>query len=457
MSQVLEHAQAMVKAALAAGADAADALLVQSAETHASIRLGQPEEIERAESSGIGLRVWVGKQVASVSGTDTSPETLKRLAEQAVNIARVAPEDPYATLAPEGLLAVQPNAAALDLVDQNPPDLAWLQAQCKIAEKAARALPGITNSRGGSGSMGSAEVGIATSHGFAHSYRTSSCNLSVSVLAGEGTAMERDYAMSNARHRAELRDAADIGREAAERTLRRMDARPAKSGLVPVIYEPRVAKGLVSSLVSALSGTAVANGTSFLRDSMGKQILRAGVRVIDDPTLVRGLGSRPFDGEGVAAKRLVLIEDGVLQSWLLDVRTALRLGLTTTGHAIRGLSGPPAPAPSNLYLEAGSDSPEALIAEVKDGFYVTETSGHGVNLITGDYSQGASGIWIENGKLTYAVSGVTIAGKLTDMFANFTPANDLKFESRVNAPTVGVGRLTVAGSAADKMQETSAA
>lgn len=448
MSQVLELAEAMVKAARAAGADAADALLVQSAETHTSIRLGQPEEIERAESSGIGLRVWVGRQVASVSGTDTSAETLKRLAEQAVNIARVAPEDPYATLAPDSLLAQHPDAAMLDLVDQNPPDLAWLQAQCREAEEAARAVPGITNSRGGSGSMGSAEVGIATSRGFAQSYRTSSCNLSVSVLAGEGTTMERDYATSNARHRAGLRSAAEIGREAAERTLRRMDARPAKSGVVPVIYEPRVAKGLISSLASALSGTSVANGTSFLRDSMGKRILRAGVRMIDDPTILRGLGSRPFDGEGVTARRLALIDDGVLQSWLLDTRTALRLGLATTGHAIRGLSGPPAPAPSNLYLEAGNDSPEALISEIKDGFYVTETSGMGVNLVTGDYSQGAAGIWIENGRLTHAVSGVTIAGKLADMFANFTPANDLVFESRVNAPTLGVGRLTVAGSAA---------
>ncbi len=443
----IETAQRMIEAARAAGADAADALLVQSAETHASIRLGNPEEIERAESAGIGLRVWVGKQVASVSGTDTHPDTLKRLAEQAVAIARVAPEDPYATLAPEPLLAGNIDASALDLVDDNPPDLAWLQAQCRLAEEAARAVPGITNSRGASGSVGSAEVALATTQGFACSYRTSSCNLSVSVLAGEGTTMERDYATSNARHRSQLRDPAAIGREAAERTLGRMHARPARSGLVPVIYEPRVARGLISALSSALSGTAVANGTSFLRDAMGTRILREGVDLIDDATLVRGLGSRPFDGEGVPARRLALIENGVLQSWLLDARTALRLGLTTTGHAIRGLSGPPAPAPSNLFLKAGPDSPEALIGEVKDGFYVTETSGMGVNLVTGDYSQGASGMWIENGKLAYAVSGVTIAGKLADMFANFTPANDLAFESRLNAPTLGVGRLTVAGSA----------
>ncbi len=440
----LEYAERLVARARAAGADQADALFVRSAETHASIRLGQPEDIERAESAGLGLRVWVGQQVASLSGTDVSEESLNALAEQAVAIARVAPEDPFATLAPSERQASE--TPDLDLFDQDPPDLHWLQEQCRQIEDIARAAPGISNSRGASGGMGSAEIALVTSAGFAQAYRSSSVNLSVSVLAGEGLTMERDYSSSSARHRAQLKSPEEIGREAAERTLARLHARRPESGVVPVVFDPRVARGIVSALASAVSGTAVANGTTFLRGAMGTQILRPGLRIVDDPTRPSGLASRPWDGEGIASRRLVLVEDGVLQSWLMDTRTAKRLGLATTGHAVRGLSGPPAPAPTNLYLEPGADSPEALIGEIESGLYVTETSGMGVNLVTGDYSQGASGLWIEKGKRAYAVSGLTIAGKLSDMFANLTPANDLIFDGRVNAPTLGVGRMTVAGS-----------
>ena len=444
---LLTQAEKLLSFARDAGASAADALAVQSAQTHVSCRLGVPEDLERAESASLGLRVWVGDQVASVSTTDTAEDTLRRMAEQAVAMARLAPADPYATLAPEALLATHIDTDALDLVDQGPmPSVAELQSQCIRLEETARGFAGISNSEGASASAGDTSIAIVTSQGFAHYYRGTSFGLSGSVLAGEGTGMERDWGSSSARHRADLETPEAVGTDAAERTLRRLNPRRVATCEVPVVFEWRVARSLLSTIATALSGSAVANGASFLRDSMGQKIFPESIHVTDDPLRPRGQASRPFDGEGVASKKLTLIEGGVLQSWLLDSRTALRLNLTTTGHATRGMSGPPAPAPTNLTLLPGTDSLEAMLADIGTGLFVTDGFGGGANIVTGDFSQGVAGFWVENGVIAYPVSEITIAGKLSTMFANLQAANDLLYRGRINSPSICVGRMTVAGS-----------
>jgi PmbA protein len=286
---------------------------------------------------------------------------------------------------------------------------------------------------------------LVTSHGFHGAYLSSRHGVSMTAIAGNGTGMERDYDYSSVRHAADLESADKIGRSAAMRAVARLNPRKVSTRKVPVVYDRRVAGTLVSHLAGAANGAAVARKTSFLRDKMGQKLFADGVRIVDDPLRKRGLRSRPFDGEGVACKPLALVEDGVLRSWLLDCATARELNLTTTGHAQRGVSTVPSPAPSNLHLEAGSVTPDELIADIKDGFFVTDLIGMGVNMVTGDYSRGASGFWIENGKCTFPVSEVTIAGHLIDMFRALTPANDLEFRYATNAPTLRLEGLTVAG------------
>ena len=286
---------------------------------------------------------------------------------------------------------------------------------------------------------------LVTSHGFRGAYLGSSHGVSMTAIAGTGTCMERDYDYSSVRHASDLDAPAKIGRTAGERAVERINPRKVSTRKVPVVFDPRVAGTLVSHLASAVNGAAVARKTSFLRDKMGDKLFASGIRIIDDPLRLRGLRSHPFDGEGVAGKKLALIDDGVLRSWILDCATARELGLATTGHASRGVSSTPSPGASNLHMEAGTLSPDALIADIKDGFYVTDLIGMGVNMVTGDYSRGASGFWIENGKRTYAVSEVTIAGHLLDIFRTLTPANDLEFRYGTNAPTVRLEGLTVAG------------
>jgi PmbA protein len=286
---------------------------------------------------------------------------------------------------------------------------------------------------------------LATSHGFRGAYLSSRQGVSMAAIAGEGTAMERDYDFSSALHGSDLDSAEAIGRSAGERAVARVNPRKVPTKRVPVVFDRRVAGGLVGHLASAVNGSAVARKTSFLKDKLGEKLFQDGIRIVDDPLRRRGLRSRPFDGEGVAGRRLAIVEDGVLKTWLLDCATARELHLATTGHAGRGVSSSPSPGPSNLHLEAGPLSPDALIADIKEGFYVTELIGMGVNQVTGDYSRGATGFWIENGRRTYPVSEVTIAGNLIAMFRALTPANDLEFRFGTNAPTLRVEGLTVAG------------
>jgi len=436
-------AEKLVRAAKAAGADASDAVAVRSVSQSVEVRDGALEESERAESDDVGLRVFVGKRQATISTNDIAGISPQTLAERAVAMARAAPEDAYAGLADKERLAQ--SFPDLDLIDPRVPEVAALEQSAREAEAAALAVAGVSKSGGASASFGIGGMVLATSEGFRGSYLASRRGLSVMAIAGEGTGMERDYDFSSALHASDLDAPAIIGQRAGERAVRRLNPRKVKTQSAPVIFDPRVAGSLVSHLASAANGASVARKTSFLTDKRGAKLFRDNIRIIDDPLRRRGLRSHPFDGEGVAVKKLVLVDNGVLQSWLLDSATARELGLVTTGHAARGVSSPPSPSPTNLYLEPGALTPQALIAETGTGFYVTDLIGMGTNLVTGDYSRGASGYWIENGELAYPVSEVTIAGHLFDMFASLTPANDLQFRYGTNAPTVRVEGLTIAG------------
>ena len=442
-SPLIALAERLVEAARKAGADSADAVAVRSVSLSVEVRDGNVEETERAEGDDVGLRVLVGRKQAVVSTNDLKGNGADALAERAVAMARVAPEDKYAGLADAALLTH--TFPELDLIDPALPDVGTLEQHARAAESAALAVKGVSKSGGASAGAGIGGMVLVTSHGFRGSYVASSHSISAMAIAGEGTGMERDYDYTSARHAGDLEAIEKIGRSAGERAVKRLNPRKVETRRVPVVYDPRVAGSLVGHLASAINGSSIARKTSFLRDRMGERLFPKGIRIIDDPLRPRGLRSHPFDGEGVAGRALAVIEDGVLTSWFLDSATARELSLTTTGHASRGVSSSPSPSPTNLHLAAGRASPRELIAAIKDGFYVTDLIGMGANLVTGDYSRGASGLWIENGELTFPVSEVTIAGRLNDMFASLEPANDLVFRYGTNAPTVRVEGLTVAG------------
>jgi len=438
-----ERAERVVKAALAAGADAADAAALRSMSLSIEVRDGAVEESERAEGDDLGLRVLVGKRQAVVSTNDLSADGTAMLAERAVAMARVAPEDKFAGLADPRLLAH--DFPDLDLIDPDLPSVGELEKRARQAETAALSVKDVAKSGGASASAGIGGMVLVTSTGFNGAYLSSRQGVSMMAIAGSGTGMERDYDYTSALHASDLDSPAAIGRSAGERAVKRLNPRKVTTRKVPVVFEPRVAGTIVGHLASAANGASVARKTSFLRDKMGETIFADGITIVDDPLRKRGLRSQPFDGEGVGGKKLALIENGVLRSWLLDCAAARELGLETNGRAQRSTSSVPSPGPSNLYMEPGKLSPEELIADIKDGFYITDLIGMGVNMVTGDYSRGASGYWVENGKLTYPVSEVTVAGHLLDIFRHLTPASDLKFRYATNAPTLRLEGLTVAG------------
>jgi len=432
----------LISRARAAGADAADAVMIAGTSLGVQRRLGQTEHVERSEGRDLGLRVFLGKRAAMVSSTTFDPSGFNQLAERAVAMAKVVPDDPYAGLADT---AAPPDPMALDLDDPSEPDTATLLARAGLAEDAAMAVPGINNSEGASAGYGRTEAFLVTSAGFAGRATRTSHSVSATALAGSGTGMQRDYDYHSAVHLADLDDPAAIGRSAGERTIARLNPiRPATAKL-PVVYDPRVSGGLVGHFVGAINGASVARGTSFLKDKMGQLVFAKGIAIHDDPRRVRGQRSRVFDGEGTPTAARALIEDGVLTTWLLDSRSARQLGLTSTGHAARGTGGPPSPSATNLYLAAGTLSPAELMADIRLGLYVTELIGMGINGVTGDYSRGAAGFMIRDGKLAEPVAEITIAGNLIDMFAHLTPASDLQFRRGTDAPTVRVEGMTLAG------------
>ncbi|UVO51564.1 metallopeptidase TldD-related protein [Sphingomonas sp. SUN019] len=442
--QARDRAQDIVARAQKAGADAADAVFAADASTEISIRLGKLEDVGRSESGDLGLRVFVGKRSASVSTSDLSDDALSALVDRAVAMAREAPEDEWAGLAPaERLMHGAP--PLLDLDDGGEIAPTFLREVALAAEDAARAVPGVTNSEGGGASAGRSVWALATSHGFAGSYATTSYGLSASVIAGEGGGMQRDYAYHSTRHLNRLEAADDIGRRAGTRAVARVNPAKVPSGPMPVVFDPRVGASLLGHLTGAISGQAIARKTSFLLDALGTQVFAKGVSIHDDPHRPHGLRSRPFDGEGLPVSPTAIINDGMLEMWLLESAAARQLGLEPTGHAARGVGGAPGVTTSNLYMAAGRVPPATLIADIKYGVFVTELIGMGVNGVTGDYSRGAAGFLIEDGEVTTPVAEFTIAGNLKPMFANLTPANDLEFRYGVNVPTIRIDGMTVAG------------
>jgi len=434
----------LIAGAKAAGADAADAVLFESADLGVTWRMGKLEEVERSEAQDLGLRVLIGRRQAAVSSTDHSDAALAELAERCVAMAKLAPEDPYCGLAPEDRLA-KPPFLDLDLLDPAEPSAERLTGLARATEEAALAVDGVANSSGASAHWGRGAKHLATSAGFRGTSRGARHSISVSVLAGQGVAMERDDDYSSALHAEDLRAPEDVGRTAGERTVKRLGPRKVGSQSVPVIYDNRVSSSLLRHLAGAVNGGAVARGVSFVKNKLGAQIFAPGVTVTDDPHRKRGFASRAYDGEGVANAPLDLIEDGRLTTWILNSAQARQLGLETNGRASRGAGGPPGASTTNLYMHPGSASPEELMSDIKAGLLVTDMFGPSVNANTGDYSVGVSGFWIENGAPAYPVSEVTIAGNLLEMYPTVAPASDLEFRAATNAPSLRVEGMTVGG------------
>jgi PmbA protein len=432
----------LIAHARAAGADAADALLASGTSLGVQRRLGKTEHVERSEGRDLGLRVFIGQRSAVVSATSVDPSSFAALAERAVAMARVVPEDPYAGLAET---AAPPEVIALDLVDSTEPDTEALVARAAAAEDAARAVSGVTNSEGADAGFSRTEIALVTSAGFAGRRVRTGHSVSATALAGSGTGMQRDYDYHGTVHLADLDDPTVIGRSAGERAVRRLNPTRPKTAKIPVLFDPRVAGSLLGHFVGAINGASIARGTSFLKDRLGQRVFGTGIFVHDDPRRIRGLRSREFDGEGTPTSARALIDDGVLTTWLLDSRSAKQLGLRSTGHASRGTGGPPSPGATNLYLAPGPKTPAELMADIKTGLYITEMIGMGVNGVTGDYSRGAAGFMIRDGALAEPVAEITVAGHLTEMFANLVPANDLVLRRGTDSPTVRLDCLTMAG------------
>jgi PmbA protein len=435
-------AQSLVERGIAAGATAADALYAGNRSSSVQVRLGELEDVNRSEGEEIGLRIFVGQRSATVASSDLSDEALCVLVERCLAMAREAPEDPYAGLAPASLLA-HGELPYLDSDDHLEPDPTELRTRALAAEEAALAIEGVTNSSGASASASATTVALATSGGFAGAYRTSAHSGSAVMIAGEGETMQRDYASHSARHLSDLDSAEEIGLKAGTRAVARLNPSRPKPGKFPVLFDPRVSTSLLGHFSGAISGSAIARKTSFLQEKLGQQVFASGVTIIDDPLRIRGLRSRPFDGEGVAVSRQELVSNGILNQWVAESASARQLGIEPTGHAARGVGGSPSASPSNLYIAPGVRSREELLAAFPDAVLIVELIGQGVNPVTGDYSRGAVGFMVRDGEIAEPVCEITVASNLVDMFAMLEPGSDLEFRRGIDAPTILVPEMTV--------------
>jgi PmbA protein len=440
LEKLQNDASRLVTAAIRAGADACDCIVAHGQSLGISVRDGKVEDTNRAEADDFSLRVFCGHQVASISANALLD--IDALAARAVAMARVSPEDPYQGLAPQNHLAS--TFPQLDLLDEKPADTAGLTEAALACESGGLAVDGVSKSLGAGAGWGVTGFVLATSGGFEGQYCRSRISISAGMVAGDGVKMERDHEFRSVVHVEDLPAPVEIGRIAGERAVRRLNPRQIKSGRVPVVFDRRVSAGIAGALAGAINGASVARGTSFLRNDMGKRIASPSITLRDDPLRLRGLGSRPFDGEGMPVEPIEPVRGGMLECWLLDWATGRELGLESNGRAGRTGSGT-SPSTTNCYIEAGTLAVDEMIGSLASGLLVTETIGHGVNMVTGDYSKGASGFWIENGELAFPVSEITIAGNLRDMFANMTPASDLQFRHATNAPTLLVEGMTVGG------------
>jgi PmbA protein len=434
----------LVAAALEAGADAAEAVTSERASLSIGVRNGALEDVEREESRDLGLRVFIGRRQATVSASDLSDKTRARLVERAVAMAKLAPEDPYAGLAPQDRLAKGP-FPDLDLYDPTERSADELQAAASEAEAVALAVEGVSLSEGGHAAASSSRWRLVTSHGFDGAYHGSAFSLGVGVIAEKDGVKERGGEHRAVRHLSDLPSAASIGDYAGRRAIARVGARKIASTTAPVIFENRVATQILSPLLGAISGPSIARGTSFLKDKLGQQVLPKGANLIDDPFRPRGLGSTPFDDEGVAVERKAIVEDGVLTTWLLNSSAAAQLGLASTGHASRGLAGPPGVSTHNLHLEPGEQDLNGLMGQAGSGLLITSMFGPSLNGNTGDWSAGVSGFWFENGAIAYPVSEITVAGKLTDLWARMVAGSDLEFRGGFNSPSLLFDAVAIAG------------
>jgi PmbA protein len=436
--------QEVVDAALKAGADAAEAVSAERRALSITVRLGELEEVEREEARDLGLRVFVGRRQASVSGSDISAEARAKLVERVVAMAKLAPEDPYAGLADPDRLARGP-LPELDLFDPTEPTPEALEEKARAAEAAARAVPKVTNSDGASASWSASQWTMVTSAGFAGVHRASGFSLGASAIAGDEQGMENGYEGRSVRWQSDLPDPDFIGAEAGRRAAQRLGARKIASTTAPVIFENRLAASLLGPMVGAISGPSIARGTSFLKDKLGQQVFAKGVTITDDPHRPRGLGSSPFDDEGVANAPRAVIDEGVLTTWLLNSSSARQLGLQTTGHASRGLAGPPGVGTSNLTLQPGVRTQAELMKDAGCGLLVTSMFGPSLNANTGDWSVGCSGFWFEAGEIAYPVTEITVAGNLLDIYGRLVPGSDLEIRGSSNAPSLLVDALAIAG------------
>jgi PmbA protein len=434
----------MVAAALKNGADAAEVVSAERAALSVTVRLGALEEVEREESRDVGLRVFVGRRQASVSGSDVSREGRAKLVERVIAMARLAAEDPWAGLAPADRLARRDHQD-LDLFDATQWSAEDLENYAQDAEDEARATPGVTNSNGGSASWSASAWRLVTSDGFAGRHRASTFSLSAQAIAGEGSGMEQGAEGRATRWAEDLPAPEAIGAEAGRRAVAALGARKIASATASVVFENRLAASLLGPLIGAISGPSVARGVSFLKDRLGKALFAAGVTLTDDPHRARGLGSAPFDDEGVANRAFDIIDDGVLTTWLLNASSGRQLGLQTTGHASRGLAGPPGVGPSNLTLLPGIRDQAALMADAGRGVLITSMFGPSLNPNTGDWSVGCSGQWFENGQMTHPVTEITVAGNLIDIYGRLIPGSDLEIRGAANAPSILVDALAIAG------------
>lgn len=438
--------QQLLDAARSAGADAADAIAVDGTSVSIAVRAGSLEQAERSEGVEVGLRVLIGHRQACVSSSDTKPDIIAQMAARAVTMAREAPEDPHAGLADPAQLATDTDSAALQLFDPtDEPDPAALQDDAARAEAAALRNPGVSQVQSASAGYGRTRVHLAASNGFSGGYTRTERGLSCVAISGSGTGMERDYDYDSRIFQADLRDAEDIGTQAAARAVERAGARRPKTGAYPVIFDERIASSLIGSLLQATNGMMIARGSSWLRDALGEQVLPKGLSLIEDPHRPRASGSRMFDAEGLPTARRAIVDDGVLTGWTLDLATARKLGLQSTANAARGTGAPPSPSVTNVALTQGTQSRDDLLRDMGTGLLITSMIGSTINPNTGDYSRGASGFWVENGELAYPVNECTVAGNLRDMLMRITPANDARtYLSRV-VPSLLVEGLTLAG------------
>jgi PmbA protein len=434
----------VVAAALKAGADAAEAVVADRQSLSVTVRLGALEEVEREEARDLGLRVFIGQRQASVSGSDLSQDARARLVERVVAMARLAPEDPYAGLAPADRLKRGP-APDLQLFDPSEPTADSLEALAQAAEAAARATPGVTNSEGGSAAWSASRWRLVTSGGFSGLHEASGFSLSASVIAADDRGMERGGEGRSLRWREDLPSPEAIGVEAGRRAVSRLGARKIASTTAPVIFENRLATSLISPMIGAIAGSAIARGTSFLKDKLGERIFPQGFNLIEDPHRPRGLGSSPFDDEGVANRGRAIIDDGVLTTWLLNSSSARQLGLETTGHASRGLAGPPGVSTTNVTVTPGTLDQVQLMRDAGAGLLVTSMFGPSLNPNNGDWSVGVSGFWFEGGAIAYPVNEITVAGNLLDLYQRVVVGADLEIRGSANSPSLLIDAMAIAG------------